>query len=136
MQIMFILIISLAIVAFIIYKINNRFGTKEFIILLIILVLGVAMILFFAEEKKTKVPEIFKAKYEKDKNVKIEKLSFERLNNKTVTSNTNFIYNFDFIVLKNGEEFICNIKELKIRKIEDEYVFDNYDKIKQECKKK
>ncbi|XPV67686.1 MAG: hypothetical protein ACNI25_10200 [Halarcobacter sp.] len=134
MQIMITFIVSAILLILIIYKINNRFQMKEFLVFIGIVIVSITLTWYFLEENKNKVPQLFKTKYEKDKGVKIDKLSFERVNNKTLSSNTNFIYNFDFIVLKDGKEFVCTIKNVKIRKIEDEFIFDNYDNLKQECK--
>ena len=136
MQIILIVILFIVFIAFIIYKINNKFETKEFLILTAILILSGILAYALVEDKKQEVPELFKAKYEKTNNVTISKFSFERLNNKMVTSRTNFIYNFDYIILKDGIEYVCNAKNVKIKKIEDEYVFENFDNLDEKCTKK
>jgi hypothetical protein len=130
----FIVIIILLVIG--IYKINNRFQKKELFIFLGIITIIVISTLYFIDQNENKVPQLFKTKYEKENNVKIEKLSFERVNNKTLSSDTNFIYNFDFISLKDGSEYICNIKNVKIKKIEDEFIFENFEKLNKDCKKK
>ncbi|NVJ53324.1 MAG: hypothetical protein HWD90_06495 [Campylobacteraceae bacterium] len=136
MQIMLIAILFIVLVAYIIYKVNGKFETKEFIILIAILVLSGILTYVFIEDKKQEVPEIFKTKYEKTHNVKISKFTFERLNNKMVSSKTNFIYDFDFITLKDGEEYLCSVKKVKAVKIEDEFVFENFDNLNENCTKK
>jgi len=136
MQIIFFIAVFIVLLAVIIYKINNRFQTKELIIFFSIIVISIILGVYFLDKKENVVPQLFKEKYEKENNAKIDKLSFERLNNKTVSSSTNFIYNFDFIVLKNNDEYVCSIKNVKIKKIEDEYVFENYENLEQECSKK
>lgn len=136
MQIMIVALLAIAIVAFIIYKINNKFETKEFIILFSVIIvssLATVMLLRNAEEK---VPQLFKQKYEKENQVKILKLSHERLNNKTLSSKTNFIYDFDYIIKKDDKEFVCTSKNVKIKKIEDEYIFENFNEIKESCSSK
>lgn len=136
MQIMIFALILIALVAFIIYKVNNKFETKELIILLSLIIISIATIIYLLQENETKVPEIFKKKYEISKNVKILKFSYERLNNKNITSKNNFIYNFDYIISKDKDEYICSLKNIKIKKIEDEYVFENFDKLNEKCSKK
>lgn len=130
----FIVIIILLVIG--IYKINNRFQKKELFIFLGIITIIVVSTLYFIDKNENKIPQLFKTKYEKENSVMIEKLSFERVNNKTLSSDTNFIYNFDFISLKDGSEYICNIKNVKIKKIEDEFIFENFEKLNKDCKKK
>ncbi len=136
MQIMLTFIVIILLLVIGIYKINNRFQKKELFIFFGIITVIVASTLYFIDQNENKVPQLFKTKYEKQNNVKIEKLSFERVNNKTLSSDTNFIYNFDFISLKDGSEYICNIKNVKIKKIEDEFIFENFENLNKDCKKK
>ncbi|RXJ88793.1 hypothetical protein CRV01_09210 [Arcobacter sp. CECT 8983] len=136
MQIMLIAILFIILVAYIIYKVNGKFEGKEFAILITVLVLSGILTYVLIEDKKQEVPEIFKTKYENTHNVKISKFTFERLNNKTVSSKTNFIYDFDFITLKAGEEYLCSVKNVKAVKIEDEFVFENFDNLNEKCTKK
>ncbi len=133
MQIMLIAIFFIFLIAYIIYKVNNKFEVKELTILFFIIVLLSILSYMFLEDKKHEVPELFKEKYEKVNNVKIEKFSFERLNNKMVSSKTNFIYNFDYIVKKENKEYICNVKNVKIKKIEDEFIFENFNSLNEKC---
>ena len=136
MQIMIFAIILIIAVAFVIYKVNGKFETKEITILLSLIIITVGTSIYLLQENETKVPEIFKKKYETSKNAKILKFSFERLNNKNVSSNTQFIYNFDYIISKDGNEYVCSLKNIKIKKIEDEYIFENFDKLNEKCYKK
>lgn len=133
MQIMVFALILIALVAFIIYKVNNKFETKEIIILLILIVISIATTVFLLKEQKEVVPNIFKTKYQKEKNVMILKLSHERLNNKTTSSKTNFIYKFDFIIKKDDKEFVCTVNNVIIKKIEDEYIFENFNTLNEKC---
>ena len=136
MQIALFMVVSIALIAFLIYTLNKKFGIKEFLILLAVLVIPVVVISFSLNKIVQKVPNIFEEKYEKEKKVEILKLSFERLNNKNVSSNSNFIYNFDYIIKKDGKEFVCTAKEVKVKKIEDEYVFENFNKLNEICNEK
>ncbi|WP_044415750.1 hypothetical protein [Halarcobacter anaerophilus] len=133
MQIMFVAVIIIAFLAFVIYKINNRFATKELITLIAVIIVTILVVVSMMRNQEEKVPLLFKQKYEQEKNVVIEKLSFERLNNRNVSSKTNFIYNFDYIIKKDGKEFLCKAKNIKIKKIEDEYVFENFHNLKENC---
>lgn len=136
MQIMIFALILIGLVAFIIYKVNNKFETKEITILLCLIVISIGTIIYLLQEKETNVPEIFKERYETSKNIKILKLSSERLNNKNISSKNNFIYNFDYIINKDGDEYVCSLKNIKIKKIEDEYIFENFYKLQEQCSKK
>jgi len=133
MQIMVFALVLIALAAFIIYKVNNKFETKEILILLSLIVIGIGTTLFLLQEKENKVPKIFKEKYQTSKNTEILKLSYTRLNNKNVSSNTNFIYNFDYIINKDNKEFFCTSKAVKIKKIEDEYIFENFNRLDEKC---
>ncbi len=136
MQIMLIVIIFIALLAYTIYKVNNKFETKEFIILFLVVVVSILVTVMLLRNSQERVPQKFKAKYEKEKNLHILKFSYERLNNKNISSKTNFIYNFDYIINKDGEEAICTSKNVKIKKIEDEFIFENFDELNEECKSK
>lgn len=136
MQIMFFAIILVAAIAFLIYRVNNNFGTKEIFILLAVLVIPSVTILIYLKDKEDRVPNMFIAKYEKSKNAKIVKLSYERLNNKYISSKTNFIYDFDYIITKDSKEFVCTAKKVKIKKIEDEYIFENFNDLDEKCNEK
>ena len=135
MQIMIFVLILIALVAFIVFRVNNKFGTKEITILISLIIISIGGILYSLQENETKVPEIFKERYQANKNAKILKFSFERLNNKNVSSSTEFIYNFDYIISKDGNEYVCSLKNVVIKKIEDEYIFNNFDKLDENCSK-
>lgn len=136
MQIIVLIAVSLIIAALIIYKINKKFEARELIILLVVVVVPVIIGTYLLDNKSNEVPNKFKSKYESEKDVKILKLTFERLNNKNVSSKTNFIYDFNYIVQKDNKELFCNAKEVKIKKIQDEYIFENFEKLNEECKSK
>lgn len=133
MQIMVLILFFVALLAFIIYKINNRFGTKEFIIFSVVIIVSVLVAVMVFRNEKQKVPELFKQKYEKQHNVTISKFSYERVNNKNISSKIDFIYDFNYIILKDGKEIVCKAKDVKIKKIEDEYIFENFNNLKEEC---
>ncbi|MCP4971992.1 MAG: hypothetical protein GY932_15555 [Arcobacter sp.] len=136
MQILIITVVSIALIAFIIYKVNDKFETKEIsILLLLVLTIGLTIIYFSNKDEKV-LPELFKEKYQSSKNAEITKLSSERLNNKVTSSDTNFIFKFDYIIKRDGKEFICTANNIKIKKIENEFVFDNFYNFKETCKKK
>ncbi|WP_072681118.1 hypothetical protein [Arcobacter sp. LA11] len=136
MQIMVFALVLIALAAFIIYKVNNKFETKEIVILLSVVIITIITVVFLSNKQEEIVPKIFKEKYEKEKNVNILKLSFERLNNKNVSSKVNFLYTFDYIIKKDGKELFCTAKEVRVKKIEDEYIFENLNTLKEDCNTK
>jgi len=135
MQVIILILIFIAVLAFVIYKINNRFGTKEIFMLISVIVVSSLVFVLISRNQQEKVPLLFKQKYENIKNVKISKFSYERVNNKTVSSKTKFIYNFNYIIIKDGKEYFCKMDNVKVKKIEDEYIFENFNKIKEVCQK-
>lgn len=136
MQIIVSTLIFMAILSFIIYKINNKFSNKELIILLTIVTIGVIAMQLFLENKEDKIPSLFVKKYENIKNIKILKLSYEELNNKNISSDINFVYKFDYIIEKDKKQLVCTANKVQIKKIEDEYVFTNFSTFKETCKNK
>jgi ABC-type uncharacterized transport system substrate-binding protein len=136
MQIMVFSLILIALAAFIIYKVNDKFETKEIIILITLIVIIIGTTILLLNKDENVLPEIFKTKYEASKNVEIIKLSSERLNNKTTSSKTNFVYRFDYIINKDNKELVCTANSVKIKKIEDEYVFENFDNFNEKCSSK
>lgn len=133
MQILIVITLSLALIAFILYKINKKFGVQEIVTSIVIALVIAFGTSFLSEKKEVNVQNIFKEKYEKATNSKILKISAQRLNNKNVSSDNKFIYKFDLIINKNNKEFVCTINEVVINKIEDEYVIKPY---KESCTEK
>lgn len=136
MQILLIVFLCLALLAYIIFKIRHRFKTKELLILLSIIISLFLGIFFYLEKKESKIPNLFKTKYEEKFKTTIKKFSSREVNNLYLSSDKNFVYNFNYIIDKDGVEYFCSIKNQKIIKIEDEYVFENFDKLNEECSKK
>lgn len=136
MRILILIVVILILIAFLIYKINKTFGKKELLILITVIVVFTTIGIFTSKSSEEKVPQIFKEKYQKERNIEILKLSYERLNNKNISSSINFIYDFSYIIKKDGKEYVCNAKPIKIKKIEDEYIFENFDKLNEQCNEK
>lgn len=136
MQIILFIVVIVALIVFLIYTINKKFGMKEFFILLAVLIIPLVGISILLNNIAGKVPDMFKAKYQQEKKLEVLKLTYERLNNKNISSNTNFIYNFDYIINKDGKEFFCTAKNVKVKKIEDEYIFENFNKLNEKCDEK
>ena len=136
MQIIVLIAVSLVVAALIIYKINKKFEAKELIILLVVVIIPILIGTYLLDNKNNEVPNKFKTKYENEKKVEILKLTFERLNNKNVSSKTNFVYDFTYIVKKDNKELFCNAKGVKIKKIQDEFIFEDFEKLNEECKNK
>lgn len=133
MQIVVGIALFLVILTLIIYKVNDRFEKKEFIIFLSIIVFTSFAFVFYEKSKEDFFPKLFKEKYEKDKKIQIESLNAELINNKVVSSKDKFIYNFTYFFKKDEKEFLCSMKNVEIHKIQNEYIFVNLDKIKEEC---
>jgi len=135
MQIIIGIAIFIVILTIIIYKINDRFEKREFIILLIIIFLVIVATFWYKKSNENYLPKIFKEKYEKDKNLKIRSLSSELLNNKVLSSKDKFIYKFTYLVKKDDKEFLCTIQNIEINKIQEEFVFKDFANLNEECTK-
>ena len=133
MQIIFGIAIFIIITTLILYKVNNKFEKKEFLILLVILVISTIAYTMYENNQENFFPKMFKEKYEKEKNVVIEGLESELLNNKVVSSKDKFIYKFTYLVRKENKEFLCTVNEVEINRIQDNFVFKNFSDLKEEC---
>ena len=136
MQVIIIISILLIIGTVIIYKINDKFEKREFVILLGTIFLATIGFLFYENSKENYLPNLFLQKYEKENNTKIKSLNYELLNNKVVSSKDKFIYKFTYTILKENSEFLCTLDNVEINKIKDEYIFVNFSQLKEECLKK
>ena len=136
MQIIIAIAVLIIAITLILYRVNNQFEKKEFIILLLIIIITSLAYVSYEQNQEEFFPNMFKEKYEKEKNLTIESLSAELLNNKVVSSKDKFIYKFTYIVKKENQEFLCTTTNVEINKIEDNFVFKNFSDLKEECLKK
>ncbi|WP_418185236.1 hypothetical protein ACNSOS_10400 [Aliarcobacter vitoriensis] len=133
MQIIIGIAIFIVIITVILFKVNDRFEKREFIILLIIIFLVTIGTIWYEKSKDNYLQNIFKEKYEKDKNIKIESLNYELLNNKVVSSKDKFIYKFTYLVKKENTEFLCTMDNVEINKVQNLFVFKDFANLKEEC---
>ena len=136
MQIIIAIAVLIVAITLILYKVNNQFEKKVFIILLLIIIITSLAYVSYEQNQEEFFPNMFKEKYVKKKNLTIESLSAELLNNKVVSSKDKFIYKFTYIVKKENQEFLCTTTNVEINKIEDNFVFKNFSDLKEECLKK
>lgn len=136
MQIIITISLLLVIATVIIYKVNDKFEKREFIILLATIFLLTIAFLYYENKQDNYLPNMFIKKYEQEYKTTIKSLDYELLNNKVVSSKDKFVYKFIFTVLKEDNEFLCTLSNVEINKIKDEYIFVNFDSLKEECFKK
>ena len=136
MQIIIVISLLLVIATVIIYKVNDKFEKIEFIILLATIILLTIAFLYYENKQDNYLPNMFIKKYEQEYKTTIKSLDYELLNNKVVSSKDKFVYKFTFTVLKEDREFLCTLNNVEINKIKDEYIFVNFDGLKEECFKK
>ncbi len=133
MQIIIAIAVFIIILTLILYKVNDRFEKRELIILLLIIIISTIAYIWYEKSQENFFPKMFKEKYEKEKNVLIEGLESELLNNKVVSSKDKFIYKFTYLVKKDNKEFLCTTNEVEINKIQNNFVFKNFLDLKEEC---
>ena len=90
----------------------------------------------YMKKNKKNFSQIYSKKNEKEKNIIIESLNAELLNNKVVTSKDKFIYKFTYIIKKENQEFLCTTSDIEIDKIESNFIFKNFMDLKEECRVK
>ena len=133
MQIIIAIAVLIIVLTLVLYRMNKRFEKKELLILLFIVILSIAGTVLYEKKQEEFFPNMFKEKYEKEKNLIIESLKAELLNNKVVSSKDKFIYKFTYLIKKENKEFLCTINEVEINRIEDNFVFKNFSDLKEEC---
>ncbi len=136
MQIMLSFIALFVLVVYIIYKVNKKFEKKEFIILISIVAIIAVLYVMYQKKQETYFPNMFQEMYLKKHNIAIEKLSYELLNNKYLSSKTQFIYKFTYIIHKENKAFLCTAPKVEINKIGDEFVFTTFANLNEECVEK
>ena len=136
MQIIITISLLLVIATVVIYKVNDKFEKREFIILLATIFLLTIAFLYYENKQDNYLPNMFIKKYDHEYKTTIKSLDYELLNNKVVSSKDKFVYKFIFTVLKDDKEFLCTLNNVEINKIKDEYIFVNFDGLKEECFKK
>lgn len=133
MQIIIVIAVLIIVATLILYKVNNQFEKKEFIILLLIIIISSIAMISYEKNQEEFFPNLFKEKYTKEKNLIIDGLTAELLNNKVVSSKDKFIYKFTYLVKKENKEFLCTINNVEINKIENNFIFKNFNDLKEEC---
>lgn len=136
MQIIIAIAVLIIALTLILYKVNNQFEKREFIILLLIIIISSIGYGLYEKTQEEFFPNMFKEKYLKEKNVEIQGLTAELMNNKVVSSKTKFVYKFTYLVTKDNKEFLCTANNVEINKIEDNYIFKNFSDLKEECVEK
>mgnify|MGYP001055602598 CR=1 FL=1 len=132
MQILIFSLIIIAILIYVIFKIKKSFTQKDIIYFFITLTLIIVSIVYYNKAKEEKLPNVFKANYLQEHNTEILKLSSTQVNFE-VLSSTKSIYDFIYIINRDGKDLVCEAKNVEVLLIEDEYVFKKY---KEECKLK
>ena len=132
MQIILFSLIILAVVIFLVFKIKKTFTKKDLISFFIVVAVVIAAIIYYNKMQEEKVPNLFKENYLKEHNIKIEKLSLTQVNFEDL-STTKSVYDFLYIINKDGKEFVCEAKNVEVLKIEDEYILKKY---KENCRLK
>lgn len=117
----------------ILYKVNDKFEKKEFIILLLIIVITGFTYGLYEKNQNDFFPNMFKEKYEKEKNITIKSLTAELVNNKVVSSKDTFIYKFTYIISKENKDFLCTSMNVEINKIENNFIFKDFANLQEVC---
>ncbi|MFA9374599.1 hypothetical protein [Poseidonibacter sp.] len=130
MQILIFSLIILLILVYVIYKIKTSFTKKELSTFLIVIVVIIVSSIYYNHLDNNRLPDSFKAKYLKDKNIEIEKLSMKQTNVE-VLSNSKSIFKMIYIINKDGKDYVCEANDVEVLEIEDEFIFKDF---KEECK--
>lgn len=132
MQILIFSLFIIALIIYVIYKIKKTFTKKELISFASIAVIVIIGIFYFNHLEENKLPNAFKSNYLDEKGIKIEKLSINQTSLEVLSSSKQ-IYDFIYIIIKDGKELVCEAKDVEAQLIEDEYVFKDF---KEKCRLK
>lgn len=132
MQILIFSLLIIALIIYVVYKIKKTFTKKELASFVSIVVLLIGGLFYFNHLQENKLPNAFKAYYLDERGIKIEKLSINQTSLEILSSSKQ-IYDFIYIINKDGKELVCEAKDVEAQLIEDEYVFKNF---KEECRLK
>lgn len=132
MQILIFSLLIIALIIYVVYKIKKTFTKKELISFTSIVILLITGAVYLNHLEENKLPNAFKANYLDEKGIKIEKLSINQTTLEVLSSSKQ-IYDFIYIINKNGKDLVCEAKNVEAQLIEDEYVFKNF---KEECRLK
>lgn len=133
MQIIIAIAVFIIVATLILYKVNNQFEKREFIILLLVIIISAITYGFYEKTQEEFFPKMFKEKYLKEKNATINELTAELINNKVVSSKNKFVYKFTYLVNKENKQFLCTASNVEINKIEDIYIFTNFSELEEKC---
>lgn len=125
MQILVVSLLIIALIIYVIYKIKKSFSKKELVGFSIFFIGVIALFIVFNTNKEQKLPNAFKNYYLKEKNTEILKLTINRANLE-VLSSSKTIYNMAYIIKKDDKEFVCEANDIEVQQIEDEYIFKNF----------
>lgn len=89
MQFIFLIIVFIALLAFIIYKINNKFETKEIFILIVVILIPILSFTFIKEIKKKEFQIFLNKNMKKRRIVKLKNLVLKELIIKLYLQNMN-----------------------------------------------
>lgn len=132
MQILIFSLLIIALIIYVVYKIKKTFTKKELISFTSIVILLITGAVYLNHLEENKLPNAFKANYLDEKGIKIEKLSINQTSLEVLSSSKQ-IYDFIYIINKNGKDLVCEAKNVEAQLIEDEYIFKNF---KEECRLK
>ncbi len=132
MQIIIFSLIIIAILIYVIYKIKKSFTKKEITAFFVIIAVIITGMVYFNHIEEAKLPEAFKSYYKKQKGYEVEKLSIKQTNVQVLSSGDE-VYDFVYIIKKDGQEFFCEANDVEAILVEDEYFFKNFN---ESCKVK
>ena len=132
MQIIIFSLIIIAIIVFVIYKVKKSFTKKEIATFFSIITVIIAGLIYYNYVQNERLPKAFKAYYKEQKGYEVKKLSIKQTNVQ-VLSSSDAIYDFMYIINKNGKYYFCEANNVESILIEDEYYFKNFN---ESCKVK
>ena len=132
MQILIFSLLILLLIIYLVYKVKKRFTSKDLKNLLIAISIVIAGLFLYDGYLDEKIPNAFKEKYLKEKNIEILKLTYSKTSVEAIQSNKSK-YSFSYIINKDGKDLICEANNVEIIIIENETIVSDF---KEKCQDK
>lgn len=132
MQIILFSLILVGLLGYIVFKVSDIYhiSLRKIMISLTSVFVLVSIVLFLSVDKQEDFEELFKEKYQNDFGFEISKITSEEIIKNQVLSQKDIYYKFTYIVKKDNKTYVCEANNIRILKIEDEFVLQN---IKEVC---
>lgn len=131
MQIILFSLILVGLLGYVVFKLSDIYhlSLKKIMLFLSFVFILIFIGIFLSVDKQEDYESLFKQKYEKDFGLKISKIVAKEIVKNQVLTQKDRYYKFTYIVEKANKTYVCEANDVKIQKIEDEFVLQNINEV-------